>query len=107
MNQELTAPNSSKVFETLAAIDRGNLVLDLEDALREVVTASMYEQKSGKVSLVLTFDPDTTTGAMRVSAEVKSSPPKPKKKASIFFPTPEGNLSRSDHRQQEMFGERA
>lgn len=93
------------IFDTLAAIDRGGLVHELTDGVREAVLASVDTLKKSTVTLEIVFDPDSKTEAMRVSARVKVKTPSPPPRASLFFPTPDGNLSRMDIRQREMFPE--
>lgn len=100
MNQVIT--KRGDIFDTLAAIDKGGLVHELEGACREAVLASVQTMKKSKVVVELSFDPDTKTEAMRVSAAVKMSLPVAPKKAALFFPTPEGNLSRMDARQRDI-----
>lgn len=91
------------IIDIISAVERGELLLDYEQAMREVVDAAIAQQKQGKVTLEITFVPDPSTGAMRVSGAVKKVLPQKKSKASLFFITPEGNLSRMDTRQRDMF----
>lgn len=100
MNQQVT--KRGDIFDTLAAIDKGGLVNELEGACRDAVMASVSTMKKSKVTIEMTFDPDTKTDAMRVAAAVKVSLPVAPKKAALFFPTPEGNLSRMDARQRDI-----
>lgn len=93
------------VLAMLAAIDRGRFMHDLEDDCREVVQASSHHQKKGRVTITLDFNPDSQTQAMRVTADIKKTIPRPPAHASYFFPTPEGNLSRIDSRQSSMLPE--
>lgn len=91
------------VFDMISHIDRGGTVLEMEDAVKEVVQECMRQMKKGKVTVELIFDPDKKTDAMRVSAKVKKKLPDAPTKAALFFPTPEGMLMRHDARQQRMF----
>lgn len=91
------------VFDMLQNIDKGSVVHVLEDASRECVRESMQTGKKAKITLTIEFDPDMKTDAMRVSGKVTVKLPEPPKKASLFFPTPDGNLSRADVRQPRMF----
>lgn len=100
MNQAIT--KRGDIFDTLAAIDKGGLVHELEDACRDAVLASVSTMKKSEVVIKLSFDPDTKTEAMRVSASVNVKLPVAPKKAALFFPTPEGNLSRMNPQQRDI-----
>lgn len=91
------------VLGVLANVDRGELLLDYEQAMRDVLDAVIEQQKSGKVTLEIALAYDSSTDAMRVSGVVKKTMPQRKSKQSLFFITPEGNLSRMDTRQKDMF----
>lgn len=91
------------VIDLLKQIDRGHMVLDMEEACREVVSASKEHEKQGEVTLKIKFDPDPKTGAMRVNYDLKKKVPEKKPMASIFFVCDDGTLSRQDPRQKEMF----
>ena len=102
-NTELTPTSSNLVVDVLQAIDRGGFVHTLEEELRSAVMASCEHLKKAEVTIKLTIDPDTKSDAIRVSGAIKTKLPEPPTKASLFFPTPEGGLSRVDPRQREMF----
>lgn len=105
--QQAVVTRRGDIFETLRSIDRGGLVHDLDDAVREVVLACVKSLKAGKVKLTIKFDPDVKSECMRVSAAIeKTLPPEPTK-ASIFFTNPDGTLQRIDPRQAQMFPEPA
>lgn len=91
------------VLDVIRAIDKGEGILDLEENCVEVVDAVRATGKSGKVTVEITFNYDDKTDAMRVGMAVKKSLPQKKRKESLFFITPEGNLTRMDHRQPNMF----
>lgn len=91
------------IVAVIKAVDRGELLLDMEQAFRDVVDAVIEQQKSGKVTLDIAFQYDTSTEAMRVSGTVKKTMPQKKSKQSMFFISPDGTLSRMDHRQRDMF----
>lgn len=91
------------VLDIIRAVDRGEGILDLEEACVDVVDAVRATGKAGKVTVEMTFNYDSNTDAMRVGMAVKKSMPQKKRKESLFFITPEGNLTRMDHRQRDMF----
>ena len=91
------------LHDVLPAIDRGEVVLDLEQACMDVVEAVRSTQKAGEVTLDIAFSFDPSTDAMKVAGVVKKTLPQKRGKASLFFITPEGRLTRMDTRQKEMF----
>lgn len=91
------------VLDLFKQIDRGHMVLDVEQACKEVVGGCREHMKSGEVTLKIKFDPDPKTGAMRVSYDLKKKVPEKKPMASIFFVCDDNTLSRQDPRQREMF----
>lgn len=105
MGSNVTVMDKGGVFDMLAAIDRGDFVLDFEAAVKSVVESVVQEQRKGSVSIGLDIDYDSELGAVKVSAQLKTKLPKRPVKASLFFVTPEGNLTRYDSRQRDMFPE--
>ena len=101
-NISLMNDGKSTVLGMLSEIDRGNIVLDMEEACKEVVLACAETMKRGMVKVAISFDPDPKTGAMRVVAKVDKTTPAKPRKASLFFPMPDGTLTRSDPSQREM-----
>lgn len=99
-----TIGSRGDVFDTLSAIDRGGLTHDVEDALREAVMASVALGKKSRITIELVIDPDTKTDSVRVSGKVSKKLPDAPTKASIFFPTPEGNLTRVNPSQLMLRG---
>lgn len=88
---------------TLLAIGRGKTHRDLSEQLREVIKACTATNKAGKVALTLNFKPQKGTGAMFVTAEVKTAKPKFDAEPSIFYATEEGALLRNDPTQQHLY----
>ncbi len=74
----------------------------LSDALNELVAAVTAENKSGTLTLKIGIKPSGNSGALEVSAEVKTTPPKSAPGVAIFWPSPENNLVRQDPRQMAM-----
>ena len=75
---------------------------ELSDALQELVAAVTAEGKVGKLTLTISVKPLGKSDGLEVAADVKVAAPKPTAGVSIFFPTPENNLVRSDPRQQAL-----
>ncbi len=91
------------VLDMFKAIERGDFLLDIEEHLKKVVDAVVENRKAGELSITLKFDYDAQTDAMKVVPKVRSKMPEKPKRASLFFVTPNGKLSRYDSRQREMF----
>lgn len=103
MGSNLTSIDEPGGFiDVLKSIDRGNTIFDLEDAITEVVEKVMQHKTSGQVSLTLDIKIDPQTDAIKVIPDVKMKKPKRQKRGSLFFPTPEGRLSRANPNQHEM-----
>lgn len=92
------------VYETLDAIDRGELSNQLQSALRKATVASINTMRKSKVTIEITIDPDTKTDplAMRISGSVKTKLPENPVRASIFYPTNDGGLSRQHPQQRDI-----
>ncbi len=91
------------IFDVISAIDRGEALLNVEQACMEVVDAVRTLGKSGKVTIELGFVYDSQADAMRVTSTVKKKMPEAQARASLFFMTPEGHLTKMDNRQRDMF----
>jgi hypothetical protein len=92
-------------FETLKIIGNGDLSLECASAMREIVTASQHTGKKSELIMKIIVEPDNKSDAFRVSGSVKVKLPAEPVKASLFFPTADGHLSRIDSRQRTMFGD--
>ena len=92
-------------LDTVAQLGRGAVAAALDEAQRECVLAAMRTGKPATVTLTIKFDPDTKTDAIRASGKIKTKLPEEPEKAALFFPTPEGNLTRHDPKQIAMFKE--
>ena len=75
---------------------------ELTDALHELVAAVTDEHKAGKITFTLTIKPLAKGDGLEVACDVKLAPPKAAPGTSIFFATPDNDLSRADPRQQAM-----
>lgn len=104
MNQQVITRRGD-VYDTLAAIDRGTLTKDINNAMREGTLASINTMKKSKIVIEIVIDPDTKTDplAMRVSGNVKLVKPASPRKAAIFYPDlATGMLSREHPHQRDI-----
>jgi len=88
-------------------VDKGRMRDEADAKLREIVAAMQETGKGGKLSIEFSIQPNKSTGVVEVSYDVKAKIPQPRKFASIFFATPDNNLSRMDIRQRDMFDHEA
>lgn len=88
-------------IDTLRDIEAGHLLDELTDAQHSLVDAIRLTGKQGELTIKLVYKPDGA-GQMTIKADIKSKEPALSRGTSLFFLTPEGNLTRKDPRQQEM-----
>jgi hypothetical protein len=87
---------------TLNNIRGGGLALEASEALQEAVQRCQDTGKQATVTVVLTLKPNGATGQIHFTDKVTSKLPMLDKGTSIFFGTPDGNLTRDDPRQSAM-----
>ncbi len=104
MSNQAIITKRGDVYDTLEAIDRGGLSKELGAAFRKATLASLNTMKKSKVIVEITIDPDTKTDplAMRVAGVVKTKLPEAALRASIFYPSPSGELSREHPYQRDI-----
>ncbi len=85
---------------------RAGLVLDeLDVSLQQLVQQIQRTNKAGSLRLTLEIKPmKGSTDAVVVSATVVTKEPKFTEGGTVLFPTPDGNLTRSHHKQAELPG---
>lgn len=88
-------------IDTFREIEAGGLLDELTDVQHELIDAIRLTGKGGELTIKLAYKPDGQ-GQMTIKADVKSKEPALSRGTSLFFLTPEGNLTRRDPRQQEM-----
>ena len=88
-------------IEVLQNIDDGGTLEELRDAISQVSKAVDARNGTGKVTLELTFSREGRA-QLSVTDKVKVTLPPIKKDKTIFFSTPDGQLSRNDTRQGEL-----
>lgn len=77
------------------------------ERLNELVMAVKETGKKGSVTLIIEVSPDKSDeNVVSVQPKIKSSIPDKGFTPGVFFATDQGELTREDPRQQEMFEER-
>lgn len=91
---------------TLSAMQNGRVLDDLDDAIRECTRAVSAAGKKGKVTLSLTITPNGVgageTPLFKVEDDITVKSPKPSRLPSVFFADEDCNLTRRNHRQEEI-----
>lgn len=88
-------------IDTLRDIEAGGLLDELSEAQHQLIDAIRLAGKGGELVIKLSYKPDGR-GQMNIKAEFKANEPKLSRGTSLFFLTPEGNLTRRDPRQQDL-----
>ncbi len=91
----------------LTNLEDGNLIPQLDEDVRTVVAAlrQQGEHAKGAVkgALTVTVRLALEDGVVTAVAETKVVTPKPVRRRSVFFPTIDNRLSRTDPRQGQLF----
>lgn len=85
----------------LTAQRKGACLSEADDALRQLVKKCVDTGKKGK--LTVTFEVRPTADTVTIVDDVATKAPKPEQMGSSFFADDEGNLSKNNPRQVEMF----
>lgn len=92
---EMAPGDITDFIVALTQLDKGRVQKEATKALHEVVEAALlHEKKGGSVKLTLKVEP-IESGAVRIIADVVSSPVKDPA-GTIFFADGEGTLSRDN-----------
>ena len=89
--------------DTLREIEFGHLLDELADAQQQVVDAVMETGKKGQITITLNYNPEGQ-GQITIASDLKKKVPQLPRGKSLFFVTPERNLTRQDPRQIEITG---
>jgi len=91
-------------FETLRDLRAGRTLEDLTDELAAIVTAVKATGKPGELVLRLKVKPPKTGAITYLTLEdqITTKVPKLDRGDTVFFPTADGGLSRSDPSQGEL-----
>lgn len=91
--------------DTLRDVRAGQVIEELDAALQNLVQQIQRTNKAGSLKLTLEIKPmKGSTEAVVVKATVMAKEPQFSDTGTVLFPTPEGNLTRSHHKQQELPG---
>jgi len=95
----------SALLETLKQQRKGAFIEELEEKFSELVHSVHDVNKAGKITITLKLKPlkpGVESDTVTLEDEINLTTPKPDKKASVFYATPSGTLSRTDPNQMEM-----
>lgn len=90
-------------IDTLREIEYGHLLEELAASQKEVIDAVMLTGKKGAITITLSYTPEGD-GQITAVADLKAKVPQLPRGKTLFFVTPERNLSRQDPRQRELEG---
>jgi hypothetical protein len=100
------APVAGTFVNIVTALDRGAVIADLDDLMREATRSAQNAASKSKVTLELTIIPNGTgagdTPLFKVEAKCKITAPQTSRQPSNFFVDDDGNLSRRNPRQDEI-----
>lgn len=90
--------------ETLRDLRAGRTQDELAEAMNQVVKAVRETGKVGEVTLTIRVKPASAgnTDTLMLSDAIKTKIPQLERGASIFFATPDNNLTRRDPNQREL-----
>ncbi len=92
-------------FDTLRDLRGGTVIDELDDKLQALVQSVQRTEKPGKLVLTVHVGPAKgSSEALVVRADIVAKEPTLTDNGTIMFPTPEGNLTRSNHKQRELPG---
>lgn len=90
----------------LAGMKRGAVLGDLDDTLKEVVTAINATGKPGSITLKLKIVPegkaDSESPIYAITEDISVKKPRKSRGVAKFFGDEEGNLMRNDPKQEEI-----
>jgi hypothetical protein len=87
-------------IEILDDLSDGDVSLRLTDELRRCVNGARRADKSAKLTLTLTIEPDDRLFV--VTAKIKADIPTPGTSMTALYATEEGELRKEDPRQQQL-----
>lgn len=93
-------------LDLIADIRRGKVAADLTEELHALIAACVDTGKKGELLLKLTIEPDKNAPQERfnVDGRVVAKTPVRSQRPSLFFVTDDGNLTRTDPRQEAFEG---
>ena len=91
--------------DTLRDVRAGVVMDELDENLQQLVQQVQRTNKGGSLKLTLEIKPmKGSTEAVIVKAGIVLKQPTFTDDGTVLFPTPEGNLSRSYHKQDDLPG---
>ena len=87
---------------TVAQLRNGQTQIEASELLNELVQACRKTNKVGELTLKIKIRPDNASGQYFLEDQVSIKAPKSERGKTLFFGTPEGNLSRQDPNQKEL-----
>lgn len=100
-------PSAAVAFQNvLSGMKRGEVLSDLDEALKDIVQAVQATGKPGTITLKLKISPDGESNNQsplyKVEDDISIKKPRKGRGPSRFFGDEEGNLLRNDPKQTEM-----
>lgn len=94
----------ANTFESVLRNQRkGNMAAELSEKLQQLTKAVMSIGKPGKITLVLSVDPNSGDGScVSVEDKIELKLPQATKPKSIFYTTEEGQLVRDNPEQKTL-----
>lgn len=91
------------IFETLRDIRNGALLNEATSDLAEVVRAVSHTNKGGEICIRIKVKPvGAASATLMVDGEVTKKVPVAEREVSIFFPTADGSLTKTDPNQMPL-----
>lgn len=91
-------------LDTLRDLRQGRFLDELSNELNDLTRQVRQTDKAGKLTITLDIKPvENDASRVIVSDVIKATPPKVKQ-ATLFFTTPDSNLSRRDPQQPDLPG---
>lgn len=101
------AATSGTFLSTLANMNKGEVLSELDEALRECTKAALNAAAKAKLTLELTVVPNGEgvggTPMFNVVDKIKTTIPKPpRQRKAVFYVDDDGNLTRRNPHQEEL-----
>ena len=92
----------SNLFDVIRNLSAGEFSTEAEARLASLVTAIDERGGSGTLTLTLKIKKTTRSGAMTITGESVSKPPKMPPHEALMFPTPQGRLTKNHPGQGDL-----
>ena len=89
--------------ETIASLEGGTLIPELDIQMREMVRLVKARGGTGKLTLTLAFKEGEYEGTMRVIPDLKVAPPAKSRSASLLFTNEQDGLTLDKPKQVPLF----